>query len=293
MFSVSAVIVTYNPNFERLSNLVTCLKEQLSNVVIVDNNSKNFELISNLISENVKVIRLDDNYGIAKAQNIGIEYLKGKTPYFILFDQDSNIPSDFVEIMYNKYIELSNSFRVGVLGPALYNDEFKYYYPILNVEKIGLVTKKYIKGDCVDAIQSNLIIASGSFMSFELINDIGGMKDYFFIDSVDTEFTLRCQFYKYQSFITPSVKINHLIGDENIFFLGKKITKHSPFRRYFMIRNFIYMFKYKYVPNFFIITMIFRYLASHFIIIFNSKNWTDYFYALIKGFFDGLKGVIK
>lgn len=290
MKEIAAIIVTYNPEIDRLYGLINQLMPQIAKVIVVDNGSKNLSEINKIKKhEKISIISLGENLGIAKAQNVGInEVLKNEINYFILFDQDSNIASEYVEKIYLNYFLLSKSNNVGVVGPALYNDLYDYMYPILNVEKNGLVSKKNITTLEKKPFESNMVIASGSFISVDLIKSIGYMKEYFFIDSVDTEFVLRAESYGFKNFIVTDVHLNHLIGDKNIIFFGKKITVHSPFRRYFMFRNFLYMLRLSYVPKLFIIYMLLRLMISQLLIILKSNNKKEYTKSFLNGIKDGV-----
>lgn len=288
---LAAIVVTYNPDLLRLKKLIEKLKFQSDFIIIVDNNSKNKKDVGSVesIGGNIKKIFLDSNLGIAIAQNLGIQEAKNyKCSHIILFDQDSNISNSFVSDLYEDYLELSKIKKVGIIGPVLYNDIYNYYYPIRNVQPSGYIEKIKIEDISGNFIKSNMIIASGSLMSLNLIKDIGGMKDYFFIDSVDTEFSLRACANGYENFLSKRVIMNHTIGDKDILFFGKSIKVHTPFRRYYMLRNYLFMFNLKHIPKFYVLHMICRFLISEFIIILYSKNKVDYLKSFFKALYDGL-----
>ena len=74
---VIAIIVTHNPEPTRFVSVLKSVANQVSNVIIVDNNSHNKDLIRALCNEmktHCKLIELRSNTGIAYALKIGIRY---------------------------------------------------------------------------------------------------------------------------------------------------------------------------------------------------------------------------
>lgn len=284
-----AIIVTFNPNVLRLSKLIYQLVNQVDKICIVDNGSLNaYEIEFDF--DSVNVIKLDENLGIARAQNIGVKYLNEyKFKYVIFFDQDSNIDSNFVEEMQQAFENLNmKNENIGILGPSLYNDKYDIYYPVLNVSQRGVISKVNPFQSNAEFIESNIIISSGSFMLINIFDKVGLMREDFFIDSVDTEFGLRVWNFGYKSYVVKNITMNHTIGDNNIVFLGKSIGVHSPFRRYYMLRNLIFMLNLKHVPYLFVVNLIMRFLLSSLIIFLYRKNKLDYLNSFFKAVFHGL-----
>jgi len=71
---IVAIIVTYNPNIKRFKLVLESLKNQIYETIVVDNNSNNFKEVKKLMNTNVKLIHLNNNYGLAEGLNIGIKY---------------------------------------------------------------------------------------------------------------------------------------------------------------------------------------------------------------------------
>ena len=70
---VLAIIVTYNPEIIRLTECINSLAPQVERVILVDNGSNNSHLIKNIIINNLEIILLSENKGIAFAQNHGVK----------------------------------------------------------------------------------------------------------------------------------------------------------------------------------------------------------------------------
>ena len=72
---ISCIIVTYNTD-ENIINVIDSLEKQVSQIIIVDNgsNDKTKNILNKFLkTENIDIIYNYDNYGIAKALNIGIK----------------------------------------------------------------------------------------------------------------------------------------------------------------------------------------------------------------------------
>ncbi|MCP6473409.1 glycosyltransferase, partial [Klebsiella pneumoniae] len=72
MMKSAAIIVTYNPEIKTLKSLVELLGKQVNQIIIIDNNSNNYnELV--FLESKCHVIYNDTNLGLATAQNMGIK----------------------------------------------------------------------------------------------------------------------------------------------------------------------------------------------------------------------------
>ena len=125
---IIAVVVLFRPEIARIHGLLKSIIMQVDKVVLIDNTDE-----SNLIipdsefesyGEKIEHYRLNNNLGIAKAQNIGIHYAeKSKASHILFLDQDSIVPEGMVKTLLINERELLNSGKkVAVLGPA-FKDE--------------------------------------------------------------------------------------------------------------------------------------------------------------------------
>jgi rhamnosyltransferase len=285
-----AILVTYNPNIERLSNLLNSLFVQADFICIVDNNSNNLSDISDLayMHKYVKIINNSNNVGIAGAQNLGIEFVSKLKPSFVIFfDQDSQISDNFICHLINKYQQLeSENLNPGLVSPIMYNDIYEYYYPIFNLDKSGVLNRK-IPDINAAFIESNIVASSGSLISFKTLKHVGGMCEELFIDFVDTEFSLRLSSYGYNSYLVTDLVMNHTIGESFIKFIKYKISVHKPFRRYYVTRNCLILRKYPHIHKKYFLHMFFRTLVINMIIIACCRNKMEYIKYIIKGYRDG------
>lgn len=111
---ITVFILTWNRKQEVVSCITSVINQTYKNieVLVVDNCSTDgtAELIEELFPE-VRVIRLDKNYGCVKGRNIGIPYANGEYVFFV--DDDGLLHPNAVEFAYETF-EIDE--RVGVVG---------------------------------------------------------------------------------------------------------------------------------------------------------------------------------
>lgn len=244
--SIAAVVVTYNPG-EALQQLIISLAEQVETVFVIDNGSVSFVMSSE--NDNVRIAKLEQNEGIAEAQNKGIDLAAELNhKYVIFFDQDSIVPQGMISDLFTNFIDIERSgIKLAGVGPIFYDFRFNYYYPQILLNKDGSRQHLSPEGKSLP-FEVSFIISSGSLVSMDALSAIGKMKSEYFIDYVDIEWCLRAGHLGYKFYSVPGSKMQHAIGDDNISFLRYKLPVHSPWRRYYRMRNMYYLFKLPYVP---------------------------------------------
>lgn len=116
----SFVILHYKNIDETIECLTYLQKLDLkdSHIIIVDNNTLN-NSEEKLIKRFTKdILKLDQNYGFAKANNKGIEYAKKKyhSKFYIVMNNDVYIKDkNFLDIIVNDY----ESYHFDMLGPLI------------------------------------------------------------------------------------------------------------------------------------------------------------------------------
>lgn len=237
----SSVTVTYNPDIRCLQKQFSSLKDQLDSCVIVDNGSQNISEIEELVSSfEFKFIKLEKNFGLAYAQNLGIESaISQGADHLLLLDQDSILSPGFITAMSDVYHE----YNVGVLGPSFFDPHTNEFYWGTNY--IGPFIKRVPVQDITDV---TYVIASGSYFSADVYKKVGRMEDELFVDYIDVEWALRAKKAGYRVAMTNRASMAHTIGDSRLNLFGRKISVHSPMRRYFLVRNSFFMIRKPYIP---------------------------------------------
>lgn len=294
--AISSVIITYQPNLDVLSSLVSIISRVCSQLVLIDNGSSNFNELKTHFSSisNVTLVSLSKNVGIAEAQNIGIRNLKSLGEELILFfDQDSSISDDFIISIKDEYQRLEKSVNSPIiLGPTFFHRTKQFEYPIIKFNKLGFRKKIYVS-NYQEAVEASCIISSGMCVRKNVLSSVGEMDSSLFIDYVDTEWCLRAVSKGVKIFVSPYIVMEHEIGNDNIKFFRWRVPVHSATRRYYRIRNSFILFKYPYIP--FIVSLhecSFSIIHQFFLILF-VKNRRGYIDSLFKGVRDGMSSLFK
>ena len=293
---VFTIIVTYNPNIKVFERQLKSLSIQLRQIIIVDNNSINFSEIESICQSfigkyglSIHFIPNSSNMGLGKAQNQGIDYARNHKAYFVLLlDQDSVLEDNFLKELLLSHDTLKNGgLKVGAVGPIYYNEATQEVYPISRY--FGPFLKRIKPSKIVTP--ASFLIASGSLIPINVLDEVGDMDENLFIDYVDLEWAFRASKFGYYLFAVPNARMMHAIGENNFNVGGKQMANHIPLRRYYLFRNSLLLLRNKYVSHWFKLREIF-FIGLRFVIFFiaaqDKKKYLQYSYW---GFCDGLKGV--
>ncbi|BBV98510.1 glycosyltransferase family 2 protein [Pseudomonas monteilii] len=237
---VGAVVVLYRPELSMLRRVVESLSGQVERIYIIDNtpNGKRDDYVGVADGACVFYHALNDNLGIATAHNRGIDLAReqGMT-HVLLMDQDSELAAGTVRrLMQHEALLLEGGVKVAAIGPVFVDEKTGDAAPAIVPGRWGS-KKVNIDLNSPEPVRSTYIIASGSLIRISVLDTVGGMKDDLFIDWVDIEWGERAAQAGYQCYLVPSVTMRHSIGDEFVSVLGRRITLHSDFRNYFIVRN--------------------------------------------------------
>jgi rhamnosyltransferase len=223
--SVCAVTVTYNPGPMFIENIVA-VAAQVGHVVVVDNCSagETGKWLRELETQGCKVIRNQENLGIAVALNLGVKYaLEAGFDWVCTLDQDSRVSDGFILKMLETYRQSNEPEKIAVLAPT-YRDRDS---------GVDLRLKRSRNGQVLTAM------TSGSIMPSSTIRKLGLFDESLYIDAVDIEFCLRARRNGMLILQSPAVLL-HSLGRTTyyqLFGLRVGVTNHSVGRRYYMTRN--------------------------------------------------------
>lgn len=283
------IIVTFNPEIKNLVRLIDTLNTSKCTIIIVDNNSSN--KIDDLLSSTTISIHLDSNYGIAHAQNVGIEKaIQLGADSIVFFDQDSEIDGKFIHNLTADYNNLrEKGINIAAIGPRFVDKKQGFYAPGLILRKNGLISKIDLKN--ISQPESvGLIISSGSLISVQALKTIGLMNQDLFIDYVDTEWCFRALKKGYKIYISDKATMYHSVGDSTITLFGRTCPVHSAHRRYYRVRNLFLMMRMSHIRKLWIVSMIINNIIAQIILFITQKKKFSYMYYFILSIIDGLKG---
>jgi rhamnosyltransferase len=234
---------------------------------------------------------LGDNKGVGKAQNIGIrESLKCGCSHILLLDQDSALPPGMVNKLLSAEGELLKAGkRIAAIGPQYIDEKsgipsFAIRYGDLMIRKIRL------DPDSSTPVETDILIASGSIIRSTVFESIGMMREDLFIDFVDTEWALRGRTMGYKCYCVPDAIMTHSVGDASTEVLGKTIYLHSDLRKYYRLRNAMYLLQLRSMGRQWK-SYIVRWIPYYFLLnVFTSKNKLRSAHLFLRALWDGLLG---
>ncbi|MDN3587281.1 glycosyltransferase family 2 protein [Pedobacter aquatilis] len=288
---IYAIIVTYNPELPVLARQLNSLTSQVQRIILVDNSSDNKNLIDDLLDKypTATSIYNPENYGLGRAQNIGIEKAHASgASHVVLFDQDSVPKQDCIEnLMLARNELLSANIKVAAVGPLYFNERTNIIYPIS--QYFGPFIKRFVPK--IKPTKASFIIASGCLINLEDLSEIGMMNEGFFIDYIDIEWCFRAKHNAYSIYVAPEAVMIHAIGDNSFAVAGREISNHSPLRRYYLCRNSILMIKNPVIPIGYKLREIIVNLVRLLTFLVFASDRKKYWKYSIRGFVDGFKDV--
>ncbi len=231
---IAGMVTFYNPNRENIKNILKYI-DGLDKLYIIDNSTNNNE---SLIPNNSKIEYIPnlDNKGIAYALNKAAKLaIHDNFDWILTMDQDSIMTLNTLEIM-KKYVFEHNVINIGIISP--------YHVIETNVKK----SDKEIE-ECVE------VMTSGNLLNLKIFEKIGGFKEWLFIDSVDIEYCMNLNVNNYKVIRLNNALMAHELGNTKVIkILFKKFicSNHNYIRRYYMVRNMLYVTKMyrKYFPGY-------------------------------------------
>ena len=165
--------------------------------------------------------------------------------WVLLLDQDSILNKSFVKNMLHAARIYDNEGHIGFLTPRHESDDGSPSVPTYS-KGLFLKPKRYHM-DLTEIDDSLLFgIASGSFIPNKRFKEIGLMREDFWIDYIDYEFSFRVRKQGYKILGVGGARLNHRLGITQQFkVLGKTFSYqvHPAFRRYTIYRNRVKVIK--------------------------------------------------
>jgi rhamnosyltransferase len=168
----------------------------------------------------ITIERLGENRGVGYALNRGVQRARQMGCNWLLtMDQDSVADGSFI---------------------AAYRAALEQ-----NPEMVSLaprIASRTRKKDAAGGVIS-YAITSGNLVRVSVFDKIGLYDEGFFVDCIDFDFCLRLRRGGYAVHRVPAALMEHQLGDSVDLprAVGKYYARHSPVRRYYMYRNFLYL----------------------------------------------------
>lgn len=220
---LAAVVVFYNPSKKNIANIDKYINS-IDKLYVVDNSEDEVERLKT--TNKIEYIKLKENKGIAYALNLGAKKaIKEKYNYSLTLDQDSNIIEENVNEM-KKFLSNNKEKNIGLISP--YQD-------------IGIIEEKNSKKDVEEQLE---VMTSGNIINLKAYKEVGGFKDWLFIDCVDTDYCMNLNNHGFKVLRLNNVHVKHELGSLVVHkFLKKEYPcfNHNPIRRYYIVRNNLYI----------------------------------------------------
>ncbi|TCK42740.1 rhamnosyltransferase [Paraburkholderia sp. BL8N3] len=249
---VVAIVVSYQPDWGRLTELLRAVALQTESVVVVDNGSDQ-DVASSLAAlgdPRLHLLPLGQNLGVAAAHNAGIRWAKERGANFVLLmDQDSVPDPGMVASLRSAHEELiSRGQKVAAVGPRFRDSDSGRISQHVRFGKLYTVPVKCLPEQNV--VKTDFLISSGSLISMDVLDALGEMEEGFFIDHVDTEWVLRARAKGYMAWGHCEAVMSHSLGESRRrvwFGRWREVPFHKPFRYYYIYRNSILLHRRRYV----------------------------------------------
>lgn len=264
-YLVSVIILTWNSE----EYVDKCIKSVLEDailskikieIIVIDNGSsdKTLEILEILKKEyqDLKVIKLERNYGTTVSRNIGIRKSKGK--YIFILDSDTLILKNVLSTLIET---IEQAKRVGIAAPRLiYPDGniqksckrfptakikiFKYlpFKKLRNIaEKEEVYSKEVYQPNFREIIEVDLCCSAAWMLNREAINEIGLFDENIFYSPEDVDYCLRMWLNNWKVVYNSKIKVMHY---------SQRLSYKNPKITFSHIQGLIYYFKkYKYLFN--------------------------------------------
>lgn len=278
------ILITYNPNIGLLENCIKSICNDVRNIYVLDNGSNNFEFDKTI--DNVKFIKLQENMGIAYAQNIGMkEALKNNAEYILLSDQDTVYPENYINNMLKTF---SSNNDICAITPLFKDANGKKTNDGFYKKSFWFAKQFFPDSGNYEVFQT---IASGKIIKTPCLNTIGLMDENLFIDWVDYEWCWRARKKGYKIIGNANVIIEHQLGDSSKDVGFREVNLRSPIRHYYITRNAFHLaLRDKSLDILHRITLFFksfRYIIGYPIL---SKPHLTHLKYVLLGFWHGITG---
>lgn len=264
-----AIVITYYPEKELLLSNIRSFIDYVDKVLIWENTPESEKMQFRFIEGEKIEYCGDGENSISKALNYAWKYAENNGFDFLLtMDQDSR----FNNFDFYKDSVLKHSTCHGV---CIWTPEIEGY----NISCLS------------DIVEIKMPITSGMILPVKALNIIGGWNEFFQIDSVDDDFSLRAHSFGIKTFLIKGALMKQCFGNPVVRrFMGHEINlrNYSSRRLYEIYRNNLILIR-KY-PQFDYIKKNFRNVWIKqilWILLFEKKKFYKLI-SIIRGCFVGL-----
>jgi rhamnosyltransferase len=251
---VTAVVVTFEPDLERLDAVLAAVAAQVERIVIVDNSVRSADSVMQLAAgHGAELVARPDNPGLAAGFNAGIDVARATDATdVLLLDQDSVPDIGMLAALCVQRGQLAGP--VGAIGPA-YHEEHSGSGPVVlrfhgwhcEREHIPPSQDRGLPG----AAATDMLISSGSLIRLTCLDTVGAMDEGLFIDHVDTDWAFRARRAGFRHYVVRTAGMAHRLGERCVrprWLGGRAVLLHAPMRLYYIVRNSLQLWRRPHAP---------------------------------------------
>lgn len=292
---VCAVVITYQPQLDVLSQVIDGVAPQVGRVLVFDNATAGpaFTAFPAFLKQaeanGVVVIRSPTNVGLGAAMNRAADHARAAGfAYLLLLDQDSLLDPAMVTTLKTAYEDLSRNEPVAAVGPQFSDRRNGHVAPFI---KVGFPLNRKLSGGPGQRLSCDFLISSGSLLPLDVLERVGGMDERLFIDNVDMEWCFRARHRGFSLFGICDAQMRHSIGDtlRATWLKPGGVMIHKPIRLYYIMRNRVLLYGRKETPPVWIAQDIPRLVLKLFgTSLFVAPRWR-YLRMMLRGLIDGAR----
>lgn len=270
---VLAAVVSFN-GLRKTVETVGALVGTVGHVHVIDNGSapESLRLLDGLSADpRVSVTRLPENKGVGYGLNVGVRMARELGyPWLLTMDQDSAVDPGMV----TAYCEaVARDPHLVCLSPNI----------DLHGERSDLPTGLV-----------EYAITSGNLVRVDVFAQVGLYNEEMFIDCIDFDFSLRLRQAGFEIWLIGNAHLSHELGEGEAppRPFGKLLhTFHSPLRRYYMYRNYLYLARkhFRAFPRFVVKTTIVHVIYLVTIVLFGKRRLASLLF-IFRGICDYFQG---
>jgi len=223
--NTAAVVVLFFPEGELVARLQRVMT-QVALLVVISNDGKDCARLAGLDVYRLVHVQADGNIGLAAAINQGLTKAAHRGfAWCLLLDQDTIVDDDLVIGLAEAHIACPSRSKVGVLVP--------------NYRSPGAAARLAYPSDAIWQSMETAV-TSGSLVALETVRRVGGMREAFFIEGIDLEFSLRVRSAGLQLVASGRPLMTHGAGateERRIFGRTVLVGHHPSWRCFLQFRN--------------------------------------------------------
>lgn len=276
-----ALIVTFNPDLERLNQCVSSIANQVDKILIVDNGSKNQNSISKFLTkfENIIFFKKETNKGLSKNYNEGIQFARENNYDFLLIlDQDTICEKNLIEEVSK---HSNDEYAVFVPFKQHRNKDYQQH-----LYRISSEDRHHGNAEVV-----RTAINSGTCINLHTLPPNFQFNEKLFVDCIDWDFYLRLQSAGFKTLRVNTTRIFVEIGNttKHKFFSYTWFAKnYSPKRLKISARDFVVFIKSNYKIGWQNLKPHIIYMLWTYWMIMFEKNRLKKYFEVLQGLFLGI-----